>query len=340
MVITRHAHFKYVWRLPLGQEFPDTTTATMEFTDRAGGQLALFNGTVGTNTITFFEAGEATEGIPAGSNFELFVTLPDNGGTFKVLYGRVVRKEVQFPLNPAVTATFSAVQFEDLMDRDVPGPYWIPKHGQVGMHPIEVDPYNLIIGESAGEGEGEGEGEEESELIESGYGMGVRNLADIFGGTVTLWQEAGVLYYAALKSDTVEITVGLDNAGTGDFCLVLCSNYTMKSWLGVRWRTPNSGDHTMQAVKGTGPVSYEVRGDPVVEAVPSTGKLYKVRFSRPLSRLSVFEANDLGTPLLEWTDTIGEIPHGMGYRYAGAMWDSSLLSTGPVMYYWKAKDDV
>lgn len=96
MVLSRDAVWKKTYRPPNGMTFPGGTTASVKVTDRDGGDtLATFTGTVDTALVTFKEDGVDHADIPAGANFEMFVDIPSDG-TYKVQYGRVVRRDPFF----------------------------------------------------------------------------------------------------------------------------------------------------------------------------------------------------------------------------------------------------
>ncbi len=309
VVLSRNAVWKHVYTLPHGMEFPLGTEARVVFTDRAGGDLGEFYADMGATSATWIVEPDDFSPIPAGSNFEMFIELPD--GTFKIRYGRVVRRDPSFPLSPTNSARFEAAMFEDLLQRDMVGPYWTNKSGAVAMHALDGTPAN--------------------------WGMAVRNLAGFL--PLTLWENAAVLWYAPVRSDTVEITVGLQDGGDGDCTIVLCSNYTMTNWMGIRFHDGMGSGDEIRAVVGNSPLTMSAQGTGYSHIVPDNGNLYTIRYSLPSNKVSVYIGSNL-TPVLEWTDSSHLVTHGMGHRYVGAVWNGSFATPGPIMYYWKAKDDV
>jgi hypothetical protein len=129
LVLTRDAVLKYTYALPTGMTFPAGSTAELSFTDRAGGQYnvgAYEAGTLSSDSksFTWTITPLLTNQIPEGSNFEVFVTF--GGDTYKVRYGRVVRKEVSYPLNPMATIN-PPLLYSDDMQRNIPGPLWLAR---------------------------------------------------------------------------------------------------------------------------------------------------------------------------------------------------------------------
>lgn len=309
MVITRDGVWKYSYILPRGMTFPEDSTGRVVVTDRAGATLAEFDGTPGDDSdrINFLVDAADLEEVPAGSNWELFVTFDEGDGehTYKVRYGRVVRREVTYPLNP-ITSEFDpyqAVQYEDTLQRSTLGPRWSAKYGRAN---IFANPGQR-------------------------YGMSVNSV---------LFADAAVLWYAPVRSDTVSVTVGLRNPGAGKTTLVLCSNSSMTSYMGVMWETGIFNNY-LRIVTGTGPITMAYQGSALAHSLAGGGATtyYTVKYSYAENKLSVYKGNDL-TPIKEWEDVDNIVPHGLGRRYVGFNWQSSLLSTGVQATYFKAKDDV
>lgn len=311
--LTRGGVRKYTYVLPTGMTFPTGAFGTIVFTDRAGGEYegSPIDGEVSADSrsMVWMIEPEGVSDIPAGANFEVFVSLND-GYDYKVRYGRVVRQEVGYPLNPLM-AVPPPLMFEDTLQRDQVGNQWIAKHGKLAMH----EPAGAVD-----------------------YAMAARNNG-LFGAAA-LFSTASTLWYAPTQSDTIEMNVGLCDGGDGITTIVLASDYAMKSFLGVRFTDAGLGStDRIQIVTGTGWNSLTSQGGSYDHIVPDDGNIYTIRYSLPTNTVSVWTA--AGTdPVLEWTDTQGVVRHGPGYRYSGAIYDASLISTGPQLYYWKLKDAV
>lgn len=290
------------------------TTSQVVVTDRAGGLLATFDGEVLTDRVNYKIAHDDLDAIPAGANFEMFVTIPDDG-IYKVRYGRVVRSEASFPLSPVSTDTFTPAMYEDDMQHSIPGPYWIQRFGAVGMFPhTPTPPY---------------------------YTMGVRNgfyftLLGIINISLPAYAQACVLWYAPMRSDSVKINFSLIPAGPGLTTVFMCASYSVKNWLGIVF----DGDaHTVQFHTGLGPVGSAAVGTPVTHNIPSGGQNYTVSYNNATRTASLYVGDNL-EPIISWTDTNYLLTTGMGYRYIGQSWRADLTTSGPRLYYWKAEDTV
>lgn len=309
MSITRDGVFRYTYHLP-GDTFPPGTAAYIVVTDRGGGELAQFEGVVSANRVDWFEQPDMLEFIEDGSNYEVFVAVPPEG-TYKVQYGRVVRHEARYPLRPTNLEAFNAALYEDSLNREIVGPNWLAKKGKVAMHPV-----------SNGD-------------APTNWALAVRN--NPFFSPLTLFQQAGVIWYAPTRSDSVEITVGLLDGGNGDCTIVLCSNVTMTKWLGVRFHDALGSGDDIQVVLGGGPTTMGAVGGSYSHIVPDDGQTYRIRYDHGTRNVSVYIGSSL-TPVLETNTQSTSALHGLGYRYLGAVWNGSFDDTGPMLYYWKAQD--
>lgn len=314
MVLTSGGVLKYSYVLPRGMQFPDDAEGRINFTDRAGGEyefsphagelsedLTRFTWLIDANTL---------DHVPAGANFEVFVSYDDR--TYKVRYGRVVRKEAFYPLNPLIATNAAPLMYEDDMQRSMPGPRWVAKYGAVSMHDL---------------------GEEATPR----WAMASRNAFDIFGFGVNLFQSAAALWYAPLQSDAVELSVGLIDGGNGITTIVLSSNQSMTSFIGVRF-TESGASNTIQVVTGSAWNVTATVGSSISTTFPSSGGIYKITYSAATNQVSVYLP---GSPTPSLTTAIStSVPSGTGFRYVGATWQGAAVPTGPKMYYWKAKDTV
>jgi hypothetical protein len=179
----------------------------MTFTDRSGGVYdgSPFSGELNDKLteINWLIAPDMLDLIPAGANFEVLITYDD--AAHKVRYGRVARKEAEFPLSP-LSGTAPPLMYEDTLQRSEAGPRWIATAGRIAMRNPAGAP---------------------------DYAMGARNAIDLPGGGISLFSAAATLWYAPTQGDSIEMTVGLCDGGNGDTTIVLCSNYDMTSFLGV-----------------------------------------------------------------------------------------------------------
>ena len=373
MILTKDGDLKYSYVLPRGMTFSYADEARLTFTNLYGTAYPGFANPV-ANGVTDYSQGSLSDDlttfswnipsavlntISAGHNFEISVTLED--GTYKVRYGKVVRKEVTYPLL-ATIANDLPNSYSDDMNLNVQNSKWIPRYGEVAMT-------------------------NNSPLSGNPYVMGPRNKANIFGIGLSLWASAAVSWYAPLQSDNIEINVGLVkyNANTdGDLTVVFASNQDMTKFLGVRFTDPGgfgtgggaAGDVDIEIVYGsvssgsgatlTG-VGGVASGDPYDLSTvasnyfqSSTGATFKIQFTNYLVGGSVGPPAVAGVaqPRVKVTANLG-YPYGTqvifdrdvtaylgasgfltgtGYRYLGLIFNGSLLTTGPLIHEWAARD--
>ncbi len=303
MVITSGGVWRHQWPAVDSFDFPSETMATVVVTDRAGAEITTLYGEIINGHATWLVQPDELEAVDHGANFEVFIETAD--GPTKVQFGRVVRREPRYPLNPVNNDLYTSVSFEDDMQRAIVGPHWVQKSSKVALF------------DNSGAGDP--------------YAMAVNT---------QFFASAAVLYYAPMRSDTVKVTVGLLKPGAGKTAIAVCSNSSMTSWLGVQFESGIS-NNKIHTVQGTGPITWTEVGSPInhtVAAHDGPSNIYTITYSDASNTLAVYQGSGL-TPLLEWVDTGNIAPHGAGYRYTGMVWNASLLSTGIQVYYWKAKDD-
>ena len=341
---------KYSYILPKSMTFPVGSTALIVFSDRAGGVYELGDQKLGSisadrTTFTWLISEVLTNQVAAGDNFEVFINIGSD--TYKVRYGRVVRKQVSYPLNP-ISVAAPPLMYEDDLQRNVPGPRWLVKHGGVSMQSVNFN-YS---------------GQTPSSVTR--FCMASRNAVDVFGNTLNLFSKATVQWYAPMQSDEIEILARAVDVGDGDCTFIFASNSSMSSWLGVRITDPNgAGTDFIQVVRGTSPVppTFSVFGGgagaeeaavgltrigstanfntQLASAGATSTYTYKIVYSGSAKTVTVFTPASTTTAALTTSlaSTAG-IFTGAGYRYTGLMFNGSLVTTGPKVFYWKAKDIV
>jgi hypothetical protein len=376
LILSQDGTLKYSYVLPRGMTFPTGSEATIVFSDRAGGTYNIGDYKYGSmsddlTTFTWVIGSTLTNQVNAGENFEVFVSV--DGDTYKVRYGRVVRKQVSYPLNP-ITVASQPIMYEDDMQRNVPGPRWLAKHGAVSMSAgtgitgINVDTATgAVIFSGANVANG------------TKYTMASRYTADIFGTSLALAAKSSVQWYAPMQSDDIEISVRLipgasSGNADGECFIVFASNSSMTSWLAVRITDPGGGaTDTIQVVKGSSaaPPSFNWTGSVLTDYTPAVTVLgstpatlsfdtptwtsvtassytYKITYNGSSTNpiVSVYTPTTTGvstTPALSTnsaTISSAGVNKGAGYRYVGLMFNGSLVTTGPRVWYWKAKDAV
>lgn len=318
VVLTRDGSLKYTYLLPAGMLFPSGTTGILVFTDRAGGVYeAPFEAVADADNkrMEWVIRPADLNSIPAGANFEVYVYLPDDDGPlpYKVRYGRVARKEAEFPLSPILSYA-PPLMYEDTLQRSQPGPRWVVKSGRLGMHDGRASAFD--------------------------YSMAARNNVQLFGPGVSVFATAAALWYAPTQGDSIELTAGILDGGDGDTTVVLSSNYAMTSFMGVRFRDAGAlnGPDRVEIVTGSAWNNLAVQGGAFNHIVPDGGNYYTIRYNNNTRVLTV--SINGGSNVLSWNDTSAIVPHGAGFRYTGMVYNASLLDTGPRLFYWKVKDTV
>lgn len=300
----------FLYDLILGSEtYPQGTTASIIIKDDSEIVLATWYGTISDVKASFNE--DAPDSIPHGAKFDLFINYPD-GSNVKHSYGRVVRNENRYPLNPTQITTNYALQFSDNFDRTYVGKFWVPRNSStaIGIH-------------------------------DNG------SAANTLGPNNTFWKDAGALWYAPLNTDSATVTVSVVNVGNGQFTILLCSDYSMSTWIGVQLEQNLFGQQYIRIVKGTGPTSggtvagytalgYGV-GTPGNWSGYVTGDSFTVKYNDQTRTIACYKNTSL-TPVTSYTHSVGYIPVGAGYRYTGLMWNTAVFSPGPEASLWAAKD--
>lgn len=291
--------------LRYGQSYPTGTTAQIVIKDDSEITLATWNGTVSGNVASFsVTTVSALNDIPHGAKFDLLLTYPA-GNIIKHSYGRVVRAENRYPLVPTQDTTNLALQFADTFDRDYVGKYWVPRssNNAISIHDhLGSQPSSL-------------------------------------GPNYALFKDAATLWYAPMNTDSVTITVSMLYVGDGKFTVVLCSDYSMSSWLGLQFTTGLFNDK-LRVLKGTGPTTYtDAPGMVAVNNLVANGDNYVIRYNNQSRVLTCYKNSNL-SPSISWTDTNDVIPNGAGYRYTGFVWNTNLFTPGAEPTSWTAKDGV
>lgn len=295
----------FVHDITLGsQTYPDGTTAAIVIKDDSEIVLATWYGTISGVKASFNE--EVPDSIPHGAKFDLFIYFAD-GTNVKHSYGRVVRNENRYPLNPTQITTNYALQFNDNFDRAYVGKYWIPRTSSTAIT-----------------------------IHDNGAA------ANTLGPNVSFGKDAGALWYAPLNTNSVTVTVSVVDNGNGQFTIVLCSDYSMSSWIGVQIERNILGAEMMRVVKGTGPTTAgTAAGFTTVNSAYATGDSFTVKYNDQTRTIACYKNTSL-TPVVSYTHSVGYIAVGAGYRYTGLMWNTALLNPwtgiGPEASLWAAKD--
>jgi hypothetical protein len=295
----------FIRKVRLFKDYAASTKAEIIITDEAGIELALWSGSVQgrwEGRFADFDDIDGADSIPHGARFVLRLT-EDNGDVVNVAYGRVVRGDHRYPLIPTAVSTNFALQFSDTFDRKEVGKYWIPRSSGNAIS-IHNNPLNI---------------------------------PNTLGPNFSLFNSAAALWYAPLNTDTLTVTVSMMYVGDGKCTVVLCSDYSMKTWVGVQFTTGLFNDK-VRIVRGKTPTTYDdVPGYSPVNNIVRNNDIYVIRYIRQNRSVSCFK-NSGATPLAYWEDTNDLIATGPGYRYTGLVWNTSLFTPGAEPSSWSAKD--
>lgn len=309
----------------VGTAWPDGATAELIFKDNTGGQLATIDGTVEAQGIWFTRTAPAVvDLIPAGSNFELFLTTSDSA-PYQIRHGKVIRKESQYLQAPASTVV-QALKFADSWPTTGLRSSWIPMAG------------STIVNDNT------------SASLPNGVGS-----PDVLLGQ----SDNSIRWFQPLNSDSnrVKFTM-IDRHGfhLGVFTTILGSSFArlrvilgadqyFSTGLGfeIADTTTLLGDRSQQCqlMALTSPTTISYLGDPVdLTLTESTTYQYMVDYDDETNTLRAFSGSDEATAdlLTDWVDTSDVIPHGPGYRYLGLGFSTSQLSQGLQATNWQALD--
>lgn len=305
LYLSKDATFVESIVLRVGQSYPAGTSAQIIIRDDEEIALATWTGTVAGTVASFNQTDpDALNAIPHGAKFDLMINYA-NGNAVKHSYGRVVRSENRYPLVPTQDTTQYALQFSDTFDRAYVGKYWVPRSAG---NAITIHDNPLTI-------------------------------PNTLGPNYSLFNSAAALWYAPMNTDSVTLTVSMLYVGDGKCTIVLCSDYSMTTWLGVQFTTGLFQDK-IRVVKGTGPTTFnDAPGMSPVSNLVSNGDNYVIKYNNQSRVLTCYKNTSL-SPIITWTDSSNTIANGPGYRYTGIVWNTSLFTPGAEPSAWSAKDGV
>ena len=294
-----------------GDPWPAGGSAYVIFTDTAGGQLARIDAdSVTAEAINFVAGPDVVDPIPGGANFEIFVDTDD--GPDKIRYGKVIRREVEYPDSPAAQQQAVALQFTDAFPTLGLRTNWIkllgtPKVRANTSLPNGVSPDQVLLGEAS----------------------------------------AGMRWDQELNSDTTRMKIrlldkhqGVLSADFAHFFAIVCADQRLTTGLAVEFFA--SHQDNVRTVRlctlngGPTAVTYETAA--IANTIPDNGD-YTVYYDESADAFALYSGTG-ATPIATWADEDHVVPHGPGYRHFGTAWHNSQINDGIELTYIAAKDDV
>lgn len=310
LILSRGAVLDNFWPA-IADDFPDGSTTSIVFFDSTSAEIAEVAGTVTSKKLTYLVQPDDLDPVPNGAQYELWLTTPD--GPYKVEYGHVIRREASF-YQPLPTSLEADVRlFTDLLNRDALGRRWVGIQGGVKMWPLADEQFAM------------------------GPDIGL------------LFAEAGARYFRPFAGDSFRVRFGIyavidsgiGTGGAGKLRFHGASDVSMHTGMSFEIQTDTDvfpANRKLHTGIVTAPTDITYTGSAVTyEAV--TGDEFLVEYSNISRTMQVF-LNDDTDPIIAWTDDDAVLPHGLGYRYWGFSWASSLVATGPLLVTVEAQDYV
>lgn len=274
--------------------------AWVVFTDTSGGELAtIYADTVTPQLISFVADNTTVDPIPQGANFEIFIDTDD--GPVKIRYGKVLRREVEFPDAPAVQLQSIALN-------------WIDTFPTLGLR----SNWKAVSGRT-----------KVYDNSSRSQPNGVSAAAEL------LFAKSAIRWDTPLNTDTVKSHVILLNQGQGKCNVIVCADQRFSTGLGVQF--DSAANHINLGIV-TGPTTMTVEQTLASHMVVDLDD-YTITYDFVTATLAVYQGTSL-SPLKTYTDVGGIVPHGPGYRYAGFSFDTGLLfQAGVEVATWQAKDN-
>ncbi len=274
--------------------------ATATFTDTSGETIVEIDGTVAPEAISFMGDPEDMDQVPAGANFVIVLDTMD--GPVPIRHGKVIRKEPFYSTAPAGVVK-PPQQFADSFQRTRLGRKW-----------VHVGGGRSIIHQNGG-----------------------LSLPNGLSTDITFYTSAALRYWIPFNTDSVRVRVSVVNPlhlQNGTLGIVVAADINFRSGLVAAMDTGFSNQIALGTL--TGPTSIAAQTSPLSNSV-SNGDVYTVGYSNQSKTLSIYKGSDL-SPILEWTDSAGIVPHGPGYQYSGFYWLSSALTAGIEVTSWAGQD--
>ena len=149
------------------------------------------------------------------------------------------------------------------------------------------------------------------------------------------FDKGAVRWESPLNSDNPRMHTTFATDGNGKTTAIFCADQRFSSGNRVQVDTIDNKIHIGVM---SDPITLTDKETPVSHTLVTLNDYY-MTYSDVSKTAAIWKGTDL-TPLASWTDSLNEVPHGLGYRYLGYSFQASLLNTGPRVCAFSAKDDV
>lgn len=286
----------------VGSPWPTGSSAYAVFTDTSGGELATFDLDVTPDAILPDVDQDLVDPIPHGANCEIF--LEDSTGIDKIRYGKVTRREVEYPDAPPVQQASIALNYTDTFPTLGLRTNWKAVKGRTKVY----------------------------DNTSSSLPFGVSADAGLFVA------KSAIRWDSPLNSDSVKSHVVLLNRGAGRCTIIVCADQRFTTGLAVDFTAGSGSANKLNIGVITSPTDFVAKVTAVSHTVVDLAD-YTMTYTDSTKTVTVYKGTDL-TPLISWADTLNEVPHGPGYRYAGFSFDTGIIfSPGIEVAGWQAKDN-
>ncbi|OCB42140.1 hypothetical protein A5722_05180 [Mycobacterium vulneris] len=288
-----------------GNPWPAGAAASVVFRDTTGGELLTVAGETTKDAITFLAPADDVDPIPAGCNFEIFVTTDD--GPVKVRYGKVIRREATFANPPASQVSNQALLFTDTFPTLGLRTNWKRVAGRTRVHNNQA----LSLPNSVGP-----------------------DFDALFSASAIRWDTPLAGNSARVHITVIDPSPIVVKAKT---TIILCADQRLTTGLAAQFES-SSGTNSLRLGTISSPTSFTDRATPVTHNVVN-GDDYTIVYDELTDKLHIYQGEDT-TPLISWTDGLGVVPHGPGYTYLAMAFQASLTPFGPGVQVtgWQAKD--
>lgn len=273
--------------------WPTDATVETVFYDSAGGVINTVAGLVAADALTWDTDPSEVDIVPAGAQYETFLTTVDTK-KHQIRYGSVIRKQASFFAAQAAQAAAAVLQYSD---------NFYSRTGLVGSRWLALSGKPTIF----------------DNPTPAPNGVGPKT--SFFG------PGAAMRYYAQLNTDNFVLSFNLLNLGHGKTGVFGACNSSGTSYIYVMFDSTANKAHMGL---GTSPLALNDQVTAVDHTVPGSNAVtnYKLRYDDATKTLACY-AGEATTPLIDWQDEAGVVPHGAGFRYFGVNWQApDLFSKG------------